>query len=466
MTRTANRKRIVALIASTALASMALGGCTTHVAPRADLSAGKALSALDKGRADQAVAHAEAAVLAEPRNAAYRAMLAAAYLEAGRFESAATSFGDAMDLGDQSPRTALSYALAQIGAGNNADALAVLEDWRDDIAAADLGLALALAGRPDHGAHVLANALRGGENTPKVRQNLAYAYALQGNWAAARIMAAEDVPVDQLDARIGEWAQMGNPDDYRVRVAALLGAPQVADNGQPVELALSNHPGVEQLAAEAAANAALSPAEEPRTVAASEELPPLEARFAPTLANSDAQVAPATFEQAFVAQAPAGATAAQIIDDALRFVSTPVVQTLPARSAAAAAERPRRETGRIVGTVATVASRSISAPAPPAPSAQGDHLVQLGSFSSDAGARRAWDIYAKRYPQLSSYDMVITKAVVRGKSYWRVSAGGFGRASAGTMCSTVKSAGQGCIAWAEGKPLPGAVDAGVRMARR
>ena len=32
--------------------------------------------------------HAEAAVLAEPRNPGYRAILGAAYLEAGRFNSA------------------------------------------------------------------------------------------------------------------------------------------------------------------------------------------------------------------------------------------------------------------------------------------------------------------------------------------------------------------------------------------
>ena len=46
--------------------------------------------------------------------------------------------------------------------------------------------------------------------------------------------------------------------------------------------------------------------------------------------------------------------------------------------------------------------------------------------------RRAWAIYAKRFPQLGEFDMVITKAVVRGKTYYRVSAGGLQRAEAGT----------------------------------
>jgi len=98
--------------------------------------------------------------------------------------------------------------------------------------------------------------------------------------------------------------------------------------------------------------------------------------------------------------------------------------------------------------------------------ADGKHLVQLGSFASREGARRAWGIYAREYPGLDRYRMVITEAQVRGKTYYRVSAGGLERADARSMCSTVKARGQGCFAWAEGRPLPGAVDTGVRMARR
>jgi cell division protein FtsN len=96
----------------------------------------------------------------------------------------------------------------------------------------------------------------------------------------------------------------------------------------------------------------------------------------------------------------------------------------------------------------------------------GSHLVQLGSFSSEQGARRAWGIYAKRFPQLSEFDMVITKAVVRGKTYYRVNAGGLQRAEASSMCSSVRRQGQGCLAWAEGRPLPGALNSEVRMAAR
>lgn len=461
MTRTAKTNRLVALALTTALATSALSGCTTNAAPPADLSASKAQSALEHGESSRAVAHSEAAVLAQPRNAQYRAMLGAAYVEAGRFQSAATSFQDAMTLGDNSPRTALSYALAQTAVGNYPKAIAVLDDWRDDLDPADLGLALALAGQPDRGAEVLADALRGGQNTAKVRQNLAYAYALRGDWRAARLMAAEDVPADQLNERIGEWARSVQPEAYQTRVAKLLGAPLVHDAGQPIGLALSNHPGAEQLAAEAAALAAAPAGELPPVpayahAAPSGELEPVDP--APQLAVAAPQVeAPADVRSAFAAPAPSGATAAQITESMIAFISNPVVQKMPARYGAhAEADSERR-----------VAARAATADTPAAlEAADGTHLIQLGSFSSREGARRAWGVYAKRYAGLDRYRMVITEARVRGKTYYRVSAGGFQRADARSMCSTVQARGQGCFAWAEGRPLPGAVDNGVRMARR
>lgn len=460
---------MLTLAAGTALASLALAGCATKAAPRADLSAGQAQVALSKGKVTQAIAHAEAAVLADPRKPAYRTMLGAAYLEAGRFQSARTSFDDALELGDESARTALGFALAAIATGDRAGALEVLNDWRDEIPAADLGLALALAGEPAQGVHVLSNAVRSGDNTPKSRQNLAYALALNGSWAGARIMAAEDVPADQLDERMAQWAASARAEQGPARVAALLGTRAVADGGQPAQLALANHPSIQQLAvqaAEATAPAALSPQVE-TDAAPGGELPALVDAGVPATAPVPApaqQPAPLLavarpgeptqeFAAAFAESVPVAATPAQMIAAAVDFVANPVVQQAPARAAAAASApdlaRPAARVERAEGPVAT-----------------GNHLVQLGSFSTEAGARRAWGIYAKRFPQVSSYEMVITKAVVRGKPYFRVSAGGLSRAAASSACTTVRGQGQGCYAWAEGRPMPGAVATGVRMARR
>jgi Flp pilus assembly protein TadD len=444
MISTANSKRAIGLAVTSALAGALLTGCTTNAAPPANLSASQAETAMAKGKHAQAVAHAEAAVLAEPRNAAYRSTLATAYLEAGRFASAETTFQDAMQLGDETPRNALSLALAQAAQGKYHEAAALLNAWEGRIATADLGLALALAGQPERGIHVMSNAIRGGQNTAKMRQNLAYSYALAGRWREARLMAAQDVPAGELDNRIEHWAQMASPEAWQHRVAGLLGVPAgVGDAGQPIQLALATNPGIEQFAAEATAAAAaeapeLAPLAAAPAPAPAPELPALAAE--PVRVAAPESPALSNFQAAFSAPTPA-----PVAQDASRFVQAPVVQA-DTRAAPPAATR----------AAVPVAAQQ----------ADGTHLVQLGSFSSEQGARRAWGIYLRQYPELAGHDMVISEAIVRGKRYWRVSAAGFGRSSSSAMCGRVKASGSGCFAYAEGRPLPGAVDNGVRLARR
>lgn len=427
------RSRIAGLVLTSALATSLAAGCTAKSAPRADLSANRAEAALAKGKSDEAIANAEAAVLADPRNAAYRTMLGSSYLDAGRFASAIASYNDAMSLGDQSPRTALSLALAHTASGDYAKAQAVLDDWRDVIAPADLGLAYALAGEADRGVMILADTLRAGDNSPKVRQNLAYAYALAGHWREARLMAAQDIPADQLDDRIEQWANHAQPEAFRQRVAMLLDVPATSrDPGQPAALALANSTSAEQLAAEASALA-------PRLAASqSEELEP-EADAAPavTLARYEAPVTtqPQSFEAAFATRAPSGATPTAVIADTIRFVSEPVVQKLPARYGfVAQGAKPKNNFGT------------------------GSHLIQLGSFATEQGARRAWGLYTKRHQGLGNHEMKITQAKLNGRTFWRVSAAGFDRLGALSMCSQVKrSSSDGCIAYSAAKPLPGTV---------
>lgn len=456
------------LAAGTALATLALGGCATADAPRADLSASQAEVAMAKGKHEQAIEHAEAAVLAEPRNATYRATLASAYLNGGRFRSAATSFADAMALGDESARTALGLALAQIASADHVAAAELLDDWRDDIAPADLGLALALAGHPERGVHVLSNAVRSGENTPKVRQNLAYAFALQGDWRSARLMAAEDVAADEVGDRLAEWAAMAQPEHYQLRIAKLLDAPMVADAGQPAHLALGNFPEGPQLAAaQAVAEPATVAAPEPQVALAqidASELPALNegkpveqiAVEAPAAAPAPApapapEPTPTTRPaQRFAAASPVTAAVATVASQAIRYITSPVVQEVPVSA-------PRAEAVRAAPVRVAAAPKRV---------AGGKHLVQLGSFGSKADARRAWTLLSGKYAQLSDYTPVVSEARVKGKTYFRISAAGFDRAGAVSMCRKVAARGDGCITWAEGSPLPGAIDTGVRMAAR
>lgn len=446
----------VGLAVTTALASVALAGCaTTNAAPRAETSFSKAQVALGKGEVSNAVTHAEAAVLADPRNPAYRATLGAAYLEAGRFQAAATSFSDALELGDSDPRTVLSYALAETALGNNGAAVNVLDQWQDDLDPADYGLALSLAGQPDRGVHVLANALRGGQNSPKVRQNLAYAYALQGNWRAARLMAAEDVPADMIDDRIGEWAVTTHPEAFQARVAGLLRVTPTTDSGQPRHLALANFPDHGQMVAEAAAEVPSANEADGVELAAVEPAAPVASAPVPEAAPAaDRQT---SFADAFVAPQAPVSTASD------RVVSHPVVQPVPASTHANVSRAPQSAPAPVSRIAQNSPQRRMAATTG---SASATHLVQLGSFSSRANAERATAIYQKRYTQLDGRDMVITQAQVNGKTYFRVAAAGFGASEARSMCNAVRSGGAGCLAYAASRPLPGAVDRGIRVASR
>ncbi len=442
----ARTKRFVQLAVTTALAGTALTACTGKAAPSHAYSAEHAEAALMKGKASKAVEHAEAAVLASPRDAYSRTLLANAYLEDGRFASAATTFSEAMELGDTAPRTVISHALALIAIGDHVGARETLQRFESSLDPADFGLAISLAGRPDQGVHVLSNALRAGQNTAKVRQNLAYAYALQGNWRAARVMAAEDVPAGEVGDRMAQWAALVRPEAFTTRVANLLGVTPQVDPGQPQMLALANHPSVDMLAAQDAGGYETYDAAPARDYAFAQELPAVDS--APDYASSG----PDYDDSGDAAMADAGLAPAF---DRVRFVSSEVVQPTPPKA--------RSVTPRVAGTAAPV-----SAPAP-ASFASGEYNVQLGSFFSMSDAHEAWKTFQKRYPELGDAERVITKARVNGKIYYRVAAAGFAKSSAQSMCRSVKGKGGGCIAYAASRPLPGAlgvVNSDVRVAAR
>ena len=453
----------LALAVTTAMAGIALAsgiGIAANAAPRADQSFASAQTALSKGQVDKAITHAEAAVLADPRNPGYRALLGAAYMGAGRFEAAATSFGDALDLGDTNPRTVLSFALAKIALGQSGAALAMLEQHSDAIDPADLGLALALAGQPERGVHVLVNAVRSAEQaTPKLRQNLAYSYALAGNWRAARVMAAEDVPADQIEARLAQWAATSAPEHFQQRIASLLGVTPRADSGQPQRLALANSAPAAPAMAEAPVAAEEAPVA--LAVAAPEPAPVVQPARAPVT----------SFAQAFAAPEPAAPQAAQVAEvGGIRYVSNPVVQELPTRAEGrapvrvAAAPAPAR--ARSVATPPATPRAKPVAASMPSDKAKASHLIQLGSYDSKVEAERGWNVLKAKFPQLKDHTPVITQASVNGRTFWRVAAAGFGPKSAQAMCGTVKSAGRGCFAYAASSPPAGAVKSDVKLAAR
>jgi Flp pilus assembly protein TadD len=446
-----NSKRItrsvlpIGVAGAIAIALAAGAGVSTGAVAKntPDKTAAEAQKALAKGDAEKAIVLAEGIVAANPREASYRALLGQAYLRAGRFASAVTTFDDAMKLGDNSTKTALSLSLAYVGAGRNAEAVGTLNDWRDAIPASDLGLAYALAGETGRGTAILTDALRSGDKSPKLRQNLAYAFALDGRWREARLMAAQDVPADQLDARLSTWAAQAKPEDSKIRVAGLLKVPMRADPGQPTALALNANGDQVQLAAEVGAARNPVPAGElPATGESAAALAQYRPVDAPAAAPAEAT------PEAFSAQ----------------FASSEVVQPLPAVSpeaAPAAKQRPVRVAAAVVpARPKAVAHRPGLRPRQASVRVAGkgsSHAVQLGSFGSEQGARRAWGYYAKKNPELRNFKMAISQATVKGRRYWRVAAAGLDGRGAGSLCSAVKGRGGVCFAYsvspARGGPM-------------
>ncbi|MEQ1499638.1 MAG: tetratricopeptide repeat protein [Novosphingobium sp.] len=450
----------LSLAGAIALAMVSGVGLSNSAVAKAgpDKTAAEAQKALAKGDVEKAIALAESVVAANPREPAYRALLGQAYLRAGRFESAATTFDDAMKLGDNSAKTALSLALANIGAGRHQDAVGILNDWRDAIPAADLGLAYALAGETSRGVAILSDALRSGDNSPKLRQNLAYAYALDGRWREARVMAAQDVPADQLDARLSTWASMAKPEDAKQRVATLLRVPMRADSGQPAALALNASSDQQQLAAET--GAVRAPVATPAPAAAlgaNGELPAASAEASASLAQYQPVGAAGSAEQAPAADVPEAFrpeyNSAAVVQplDATPVVAASAPQPRQVRVAAA----PRSAHHAATAKPKAVAHRPGLRPRHAAAAVAGrgsSHLVQLGAFASEQGARRAWGYYAKRNPELRNFKMKITAVTVKGRKFWRVAAAGLDGRGANGLCSSVKGRGGVCFAYAVSAP--------------
>lgn len=408
---------VAALVIGSAGASNLSARTTVSSSNRADFG-------LSRGKLDRAVAKAEKAVAAKPADAALRLALGHAYLAAGRFESASVTFDDAVKLGDESGPTALSLALALSASGQQQTALGVLEDWRDVIPASDLGLAFALVGESGRGVAILTDTLRGGENTAKVRQNLAYAYALDGRWREARLMASQDVPADQIDDRIGTWSLTVRPEAVQARVASVLGVTPRNDPGQPQRLAL-----VVPVATPASPQVAV--AEVPAPVAVPEPAP-VAAPAAIAWAELPASNALAPLPAAAPVPAPAAPTPHEKANFAAAFADHGYV-TQPTTLAA----RP---------VAAPVAVRKAVAPRPSV-AVHGTHRVQLGSFSSPQNAQRAVHQFVARNG-FSAAQLSVTPVVVNGRNFWRVAASGFSAGSAAQTCASVKSRGGACFAYA------------------
>ena len=77
----------------------------------------------------------------------------------------------------------------------------------------------------------------------KVRQNLALAHALAGDWTAAKAIAATDLPPDAVTARLADWSRIATAEP-KARVAMLLGPAPAAGVAPPPGTQVTVHRAV------------------------------------------------------------------------------------------------------------------------------------------------------------------------------------------------------------------------------
>ena len=428
-------------------------------------AAQQAAKFMDKRKFANAVEKAEIAVAAMPRVAEYRALLGQAYLSAGRFVSAETMLGEAASLDPANVRAGLNLALAQIANAHSDRALATLDTYRDRLAAADFGLAVALAGDLEGATSVLEAAVRAPESDAKTRQNLALAYALSNRWREARIMASQDLSGDVLYARMTEWANMSNPSTASQQVASLLRVTPIFDPGQPQQLALV--PGSDQQVAVSIPVRA----PEPEAVASfSAEPVPVFEVASPT--PQPAPVASAVVESAPVAVAEASpvSTALKVIAGVIWSESRPVVQAVPASYTRTAPLI--RSAARPIKQVVVPAENSMAAQSarPFRPVESGNFVVQLGAFGNEARAQVAWRGAVGRSRELANYGASSARVQVKNASLYRLSVAGFTtRNAASQVCLRIKAAGGDCFVRAVAGDTPlqwASIPGGTRLASR
>ena len=409
----------------------ALGSASGHIG-----LATQAQTALESKQYVTAVSLAEQAVQYTPDDAGFRMLLGNCYFAAGRFASAETAYRDSLSLLPNQPQVVLKLALVQIAQGEDSQALGYLNLARDSIDPADYGLAVALAGRPIDAIQVLEAAARTPGADSRVRQNLAMAYGLAGQWTEARTIAAQDLAPQQVEPRIQQWMQLAKPTRASDQIAAITGIQPAADPGEPQSLALKGVQNpLERLAQSATQQAEQSSSvllPDPQPVA-----PQPQAAIAPQPAPQSAP-APQTAQAAPTPQPVADPLAATDVAQAAKALvkptTAPVAPPLPTRF-----DAPPPSYVAITDHIRKAAAKARS-------ESSSNAVVQLGAYSSPKAVETAWNMIAHRYSAVGSYEPVSAKFRSSKGVVYRLSVKGF--ASAGQaqhLCSALREKGANCF---------------------
>ncbi|WP_443970694.1 SPOR domain-containing protein [Sphingobium sp. CR28] len=438
------------LLVSALLAAFSTAGCSGASLDRRPGVAGlqarvtvahveKALASKDFPRALQA---AERLVAAAPRDAGYRALLGRAYLANGRYLAARTAFSDAMTLGNRDVRTIISLALVKAGVGDDAGARALLSENIENLPAGDYGLAMAIAGDPREGVRALLEAVKMDDATARTRQNLAYAFALSGDWTQAQLVGAQDMDRAALQQRLLQWSQVAREGAEPLRVAALIGVPpRFDDAGLPERLALRAEPlaplyqapaGDIVQEARAHVEAKTTPPVPVVQLAAVVEHPRV------TLAPPVPPVALPEAKATEPTQAPKG-----VAPPTLAAAFAPLSSAVPL---VRAQSEPMREALKVAFARKVAGSVVGKLPKPASALRASDWVVQLGAYNSSEVAAEKWQRLREAHKSLAGYSVVNSRVWLQGRTFYRVALGGFeARADAVSLCTAMQARGQSCF---------------------
>lgn len=387
----------------------------------------KAQMALAVNDIATATSLAERAVEHSPTDAGFRALLGNCYLAAGRFGSAEQAFSDSLSLIQNQPQIVLKLALTQIALGRGDNAAKLIASAASMIDASDAGLALALAGHPNEAIAVLEPAARDTGADARVRQNLALAYAFAGNWDSARVIAGQDVPGDQIDARMKDWMKLASPAQPMTKIAGFLGiTPAASDAGQPTRLALVKlAPTIEQ------ADAA------PMAMPA-----PIEAAAPAPVAAPVAIAAPVEIAAAAPIAVAAPIAAPVAIPAAREFPLAPPAPVQPPRHALLHVARPALTPTavRLTQSVRELHRAALSM------SGSSRTVVQLGAYSTRARVTAAWSHAAVKFGALRNFQPVTARFDGPQGTVYRLAVHGFGNGrEALSLCNSLKRSGGNCF---------------------
>jgi hypothetical protein len=138
-------------------------------------------------------------------------------------------------------------------------------------------------------------------------------------------------------------------------------------------------------------------------------------------------------DTAFAASEGADPKGAINVDAVPEAPVTPAPKAQPAPAPAPAAPAPK---------AAPAPAPKAPAPAPAAPAAGGGASIQLGAFSSQAGANSAWKALSGRFKYLAPLSQSVTSTSAGGKTLYRLRASGPG---AKDLCGRLRVAGESCV---------------------